>query len=309
MNTWRSGGPVDGIDDIRLDGGPALTRKDARDVTLSEYEFRLIRDHIHDYCGIFFDDSKASTLASRLSFRLKLLDIGSYLEYYNYLKYNPRSKEEMEDLIPHLTNNETYFFREMNQISYFMSVLMEEIKQRKQKEGSKTIRILSCGCSSGEEAFTLAMLFEEKGIYAPDWDIRITGIDIDRKVLEKAASGLYTSYSLRATDKAWIDRHFKKEGELYRVERRIRDRVKFVRGNLMDPLTLRGHRGADAIFCRNVLIYFSDGAIKRIAEGFHDTLSDSGCLMLGHSESLSRITDIFYARRNPNTIIYTKKDS
>jgi len=299
---------LDNFNNTRPDFGLAALRGDASEKAISEYEFRLLRDHVHDYCGIFFDDSKASTLQSRLSFRLKLLDIGSYLEYYNYLKYNPRSKEEMEDLIPHLTNNETYFFREMNQISYFMSVLLEEIKTKKRKEGSKTIKILSCGCSSGEEAFTLAMLLEEKGVYMQEWDVKITGIDIDRKVIEKASGGVYTSYSLRATDKAWIDRHFKKEGDLYRIADRIRGRVSFVRGNLMDPQALRNYRDADAIFCRNVLIYFSDEAIKKIAESYYATLSDSGYLMLGHSESLSRITDMFYARRNPNTIVYTKKD-
>ena len=299
---------MDNFNNTRPDFGLAALRGDASEKAISEYEFRLLRDHVHDYCGIFFDDSKASTLQSRLSFRLKLLDIGSYLEYYNYLKYNPRSKEEMEDLIPHLTNNETYFFREMNQISYFMSVLLEEIKTKKRKEGSKTIKILSCGCSSGEEAFTLAMLLEEKGVYMQEWDVKITGIDIDRKVIEKASGGVYTSYSLRATDKAWIDRHFKKEGDLYRIADRIRGRVSFVRGNLMDPQALRNYRDADAIFCRNVLIYFSDEAIKKIAESYYATLSDSGYLMLGHSESLSRITDMFYARRNPNTIVYTKKD-
>jgi len=290
------------------DGTPVPYGGEAHEAVLSDYEFRLLRDHIHEYCGMFFDDSKASTLASRLSFRLKLLDIRSYSEYYNYLKYNPRSDEEMEDLIPHLTNNETYFFREMNQLNYFVTSLVEDIKDRKVKAGSKKLRILSCGCSSGEEAFTLAMLFEEGGLYRQGWDVGITGIDIDRKVLEKASKGVYTSYSLRATDKDRIARYFEKEGESYRLSDRIREKVKFTRGNLMDPATLVAYKGADAIFCRNVLIYFSDGAIKKIADGFYDVLSDEGCLMLGHSESLSRITDIFYARRTPNAIVYAKKE-
>src|SRR3990172_3628661 len=155
---------------------------------ISDYEFRLLRDHIHDYCGIYFDDSKASILASRLSFRMKLLDIQSYAEYYNHLKYNPRSGEEMDDLVPHLTNNETYFFREMDQMSFFVSELMRKITAKKKEAGDNKVRILSCGCSSGEEAFTLAILLEEAGMHG-GWDVEITGVDIDRKVIEKAGAG------------------------------------------------------------------------------------------------------------------------
>jgi len=272
----------------------------------SEYEFRLLRDYIHDYCGIYFDESKAYTLSSRLAFRLRLLDISSYSEYYNYLKYNPRSKEEMEHLIPHLTNNETYFFREMEQINLFAGVLLKETLNKKRATGDRSIRIISCGCSSGEEALTLAMVLEESGLYAQGWDISITGVDIDRKVLEKASSGEYTSYSLRATEKERIERYFKKDGDKYVLDGRIRQKVTFVRGNITDLLALSEQKGADAIFCRNVLIYFSDPAIKKTAENFYETLSEGGHLMLGHSESLSRITDIFSTRRFPGTIVYQK---
>ncbi|MBI5190960.1 MAG: protein-glutamate O-methyltransferase CheR [Nitrospirae bacterium] len=276
---------------------------------LSEYEFRLLRDHIHEYCGIFFDDGKLTSLASKLSFRMRLLDIRSYGEYYAHLKYTPRYKEEMEDLIPHLTNNETYFFREMNQLGFFVGELAGRIKAEKAARGDRRLRILSCGCSSGEEAFTLAILLEEAGHYLRDWEVEITGIDIDRKVLERAAAGSYNSYSLRATDRSMIDRYFDKDGERYVLKPRIRERVAFRRGNLLEPASLSGLKGVDAIFCRNVFIYFSDDAIRRIAENFHGALSDDGYLMLGHSESLTRVTDIFYPRRFPGVIVYAKKES
>jgi len=278
------------------------------DSLISDYEFRLLRDYIHDYCGIYYDDSKCGTLASRISFRMRLLDIKSYAEYYNYLKYNPRTKEELADLIPHLTNNETYFFREMNQMGFFTSSLIEEIKARKKEKGERRIRIVSCGCSSGEEAFTLAMLLSEAGVDLRGWDIEIAGVDIDRKVIEKAEAGLYTAYSLRATEKPRIDRYFELDGDKYRLKKFIRDRVTFHRGNMLEPDTLARFRHADAIFCRNVFIYFSDDAIRRIAENFHDALANGGYLMLGHSESLTRITDIFFPKRYPNIIVYTKKD-
>ena len=276
------------------------------DIPISEQEFRLLRDYIHDYCGIYFDDTKASSFRTKLSFRLRLLDITSYSEYYNYLKYNPRSKEEMDDLIPHLTNNETYFFREMNQLDVLLSTVLDDIVKQKRARGEKALRIISCGCSSGEEVFTLAILLYELGFYQRGLEVELTGIDIDRKVLERAAQGEYSSYSLRATDNARIEKYFEKSGDRYRLIKRIRDKVRFVRGNLLEPPVLIGHRGADVVLCRNVLIYFSDDSIRRIAESFYDTLSGGGYLLLGHSESLTRITDIFHARRFPNAILYSK---
>jgi chemotaxis protein methyltransferase CheR len=274
---------------------------------ISEYEFRLLRDYIHDYCGIFFDDSKMATLANRLMFRLKLLDIRTFSEYYNFLKYNPRSKEEMDDLIPHLTNNETYFFREMNQLHLFVSDTVGRIMNCKSGSHGCSIRIVSCGCSSGEEAYTIAMLLEDGGLYSKGMDISITGVDIDRKVLDKAAKGLYTSYSLRATDKSIIDKYFTKDGDKYMLAGQIRDKVQFVRGNLMDRGVLSALGSADVIFCRNVLIYFSDRSIREITDIFYNTLAPHGYLFLGHSESLTRVTDIFEPKRYPNAIIYSKK--
>lgn len=275
--------------------------------SMTEYEFRLIRDYIHEYCGLYYDGSKSVTLARRLLFRLKLLDIRTFAEYYNYLRYNPRSKEEMDDLVPHLTNNETYFFREMGQLNALLNDVLEKVKAVKQKKGESSIRIMSCGCSSGEEAYTLSMLLDEENFRFKGWDIGITGIDIDRKVLEKAEKAAYTSYSLRATERQRIERFFVREGELYHLKPQVKGRVEFIRGNIMDRKVIGAFRGADVILCRNVLIYFSEDAIRSVAESFYDTLSEDGYLFLGHSESLARITDIYHTRRYPSAIVYCKK--
>ena len=126
--------------------------------------------------------------------------------------------------------------------------------------------------------------------------------------VEKAMQGEYTSYSLRATDNPKIEKYFSKAGDKYVLKDRFRGRVSFRRGNLLEPETYSGLGGLDAVICRNVFIYFSDSAIKRIVEYFHCSLADTGYLLLGHSESLTRITDIFYPKRHPGVIVYTKKD-
>ena len=275
-------------------------------VKYTDYEFRLFQDYIHDYCGIFFDDAKAETLMSRLTFRMKLLGIDAFMEYYNYLRFNPRAAEEAADLIPHLTNNETYFFRELSQLGF----LVERLKEKAAgfRQGGGKLRILSCGCSSGEEAYTLSILLDEAGVYDCCRGIEIIGLDIDRKVVDKARLGEYTGYSLRATDNPRIDKYFSHSGDKYVLKDSVKERVRFRLGNLLDPETYSGFDGLDAVICRNVFIYFSDSAIRRIVESFHGCLSDTGYLLLGHSESLTRITDIFYPKRHPGVIVYSKKD-
>ena len=274
-----------------------------KEKAMSEFEFKLIRDHIHDYCGIFCEDDKVQILAMRLSSRMMVLDISSFSEYYNYLRFHPRGRDEMADLIPRLTNNETYFFREINQLTFLVARLKEKIKQG----DTAPFRVLSCGCSSGEEAYTLAIMLEEAGAYGK-CEIEITGIDIDQKILQKAKTAEFTAYSLRSTGRDRIERYFVKEGDKYRLDERIRMRVKTVHGNLIDQDVFKRFKDVDAILCRNVFIYFSDAAIGRAVESFYESLADDGCLLLGHSESLSRITDIFLAERRPNTIVYIKRE-
>ncbi len=284
---------------------PDATETEAayKEKALSEFELRLIGDYIHDYCGIFFEDVKIQTLAMRLSSRMAVLDIGSFSEYYNYLKFNPRGVDEMAALIPRLTNNETYFFRETNQIS----LLISRLKGKKQSGNVAPFRILSCGCSSGEEAYTLAIMLEEAGVY-DQRKIEITGMDIDQKILQKAESAEFTAYSLRAADSERTERYFLKNGEKYILDERIRNRVRFLHGNLLEHNIYGKFKDVDAILCRNVFIYFSDAAICSAVESFYETLADDGCLLLGHSESLARITDIFFAERHKNAMFYVKRE-
>ncbi len=281
----------------------AETETAYKEKALSEFEFRIIRDYIHDYCGIFFEDAKIQTLAMRLSFRMAVLDIGSFLEYYNYLKFHHRGEAEMADLISRLTNNETYFFRETNQLS----LLVSRLKEKKQAGSIAPFRILSCGCSSGEEAYTLAIMLDEAGVY-DQCKIEITGMDIDQKILQKAESAEFTAYSLRSTDSERTERYFLKNGEKYLLDESIRNRVRFLHGNLVEHDIFEEIKDMDAILCRNVFIYFSDAAICRAVETFYNALARDGCLLLGHSESLSRITDMFIAERHKNAMFYVKRE-
>jgi chemotaxis protein methyltransferase CheR len=279
------------------------------DIELSEEEFRLLRDFIHERFGLFFDDGQRSSLRSRLEGRLASLDLRSFEDYYHYLRFGPQRAEELERMITHLTNNETYFFRETPQLQVFADPILRSIKERKALTGDRTLRILSAGCSTGEEVHTLAMIIHDSGQFFWNWDVQVFGLDVDAAAVEKARRAVYFHNSFRSMSPALLDRHFVREGAGTQVKEGIRRVARLQRGNLMDPATFEGLGPLDAVFCRNVLIYFSDAAILKVVHLFHEALAPGGYLFLGHAESLSRITDLFTPIRFQGAIVYQKSEA
>jgi chemotaxis protein methyltransferase CheR len=277
------------------------------DVDLSEEEFRLLRDLIHERFGLYFEDNQRASLRSRLAGRLASLDLMNFEDYYRYLRFGPQRTEELERMVSHLTNNETYFYRESPQLQVFAEHVLRSIKERKVAgAGQRTLRILSAGCSTGEEAHTLAMLVYDSGQFFWNWDVQVIGLDVDPQALEKARRGLYFHNSFRSLSPAQLDRHFVRQGAGASVKDAIRRMVTLRHGNLVEPASFDGLAPLDMIFCRNVLIYFSDAMILKVARTFHDLLAPGGYLFLGHAESLSRITDLFTAVRFQGAMVYQK---
>jgi len=277
------------------------------DVDLSEEEFRLLRDLIHERFGLYFEDNQRASLRSRLAGRLASLDLMNFEDYYRYLRFGPQRTEELERMVSHLTNNETYFYRESPQLQVFAEHVLRSIKERKVAgAGQRTLRILSAGCSTGEEAHTLAMLVYDSGQFFWNWDVQVIGLDVDPQALEKARRGLYFHNSFRSLSPAQLDRHFVRQGAGASVKDAIRRMVTLRHGNLVEPASFDGLAPLDVIFCRNVLIYFSDAMILKVARTFHELLAPGGYLFLGHAESLSRITDLFTAVRFQGAMVYQK---
>ncbi len=276
------------------------------DVELSEEEFRLLRDYIHEKFGLYFDDGQRNTLRSRLAPRVSSLDLLSFEDYYHYLRFGPHKNDEFTRMASHLTNNETYFFREQPQLQVFQEHVLKSIKERKSKTGERLLRVLSAGCSTGEEVHTLGMIVYDSGQFFWNWGVELFGLDVDEAALEKARRGIYFHNSFRGLAPAIRERHFSKEGPGERVKEPLRRLIQFRHGNLMDATSFDGLYPLDAIFCRNVLIYFSDQAIRKVVEHFWRSLAPEGYLLLGHAESLSRITDMFTPIRFPGAMIYQK---
>lgn len=277
-------------------------------VDLSEEEFRLLRDFIHERFGLYFEDSQRNSLRSRLTGRLAGLDLLSFEDYYHYLRFGPQRVEEQQRMVGHLTNNETYFYREMPQLQVFADSVLRGLKERKTQQEDRTLRILSAGCSSGEEMYTLAMLVYDSGLFFWSWDVQVVGLDVDLRALEKAKRAVYHHNSFRSLSPALLERHFVKQGTGHQVKDAIRKMVRLRHGNLVEPASYEGLRPMDVVFCRNVLIYFSDAMILKVVSLFHEILAPGGYLFLGHAESLSRITDIFTPIRFQGAMVYQKPD-
>jgi chemotaxis protein methyltransferase CheR len=280
------------------------------DVDLSEEEFRLLRDLIHERFGLYFEDGQQASLRSRLVGRLASLGLMNFEDYYHYLRFGPQRAEELERMVSHLTNNETYFYRESPQLQVFAEHVLRSIKERKLSsaggEQPRTLRILSAGCSTGEEAHTLAMIVYDSGQFFWNWEVQVVGVDVDHQALEKGRRGVYFPNSFRSLSPAQIERHFVRQGAGAVVKDAIRKMVTLRHGNLVEPKSLDGLAPVDVIFCRNVLIYFSDATILKVVRTFHDLLEPGGHLFLGHAESLSRITDLFTSVRFKGAMVYQK---
>jgi chemotaxis protein methyltransferase CheR len=275
-------------------------------VELTEEEFRLLRDFIHERFGLFFEESQRGSLRSRLAGRLAGLDLLSFEDYYHYLRFGPQRVEEQQRMVSHLTNNETYFYREMPQLQVFADTVLKGLKERKAGNGERHLRVLSAGCSTGEEVHTLAMLIYDSGLFFWNWDVQVIGMDVDMTALEKARRGTYQHNSFRSLSPALLQRHFVKQGSGYLVKDAIRKMVRLRHGNLVEPASYEGLKPLDVVFCRNVLIYFSDAMILRVVSLFYEVLAPGGYLFLGHAESLSRITDLFTPIRFQGAMAYRK---
>jgi chemotaxis protein methyltransferase CheR len=276
------------------------------DVELSEEEFRLLRDLIHERFGIFFEDTQRASLRSRLLGRLSSLDLLSFQDYYHYLRFGPHRDDELGRMISHITNNETYFFREAAQLKVFAEHVLTKLKQAKTASGERTLKILSAGCSTGEEAHTAAMIVHDSGHFFWGWEVRIVGMDIDEAALAKARKGRYFHNAFRATSADLLEKHFVEEGPGATIKEPIRRMVELRQGNILEAASYEGLAPLDVIFCRNVLIYFSDTTILKAVRLFSDVLAPGGYLLLGHAESLSRISDILTPIRFPGAMIYQK---
>lgn len=267
-------------------------------------EFRLLRDFINRFCGIYFADDSAYVVERRLRERLRELGVGDFAEYYRYLQYHPKAEKELESAAEVLTTNETYFFREAYQLRAFTDEILPAVRSQALARGSKRLDVWSAGCSSGEEVFTIAMLIDASGLF-DGWNVRVFGNDISRRVLNKARAATYGSASFRAMIPEYA-KYFIETDEGRQVHPRIRAMCHFGHLNLMNERRAAIVGRVDVTFCRNVLIYFDDASRRKVLDTIYQRLNRGGYLLLGHSESLLRASTAFEITQLNTDIVYRR---
>jgi chemotaxis protein methyltransferase CheR len=276
------------------------------DIPMNPEEFRLLRDFVYQLCGLHFTEDSKYLLEKRLAKRLQLHNLKTFKDYYYFLRYSPGKEQELSELIDLLTTNETYFFREDFQLRTFREEILPELRERKERAGNRHLRIWSAGCSSGEEPYTIAMILLDQP-WLKNWRVEVIGTDISQRVLHLARQATYGESAFRTTDEACRRRFFTADGNgRERLCDEVRSLVTISHLNLFDSarVTLLGRM--DAIFCRNVIIYFDQPGKKKVVETFHQRLLPEGFLLLGHSESLMNISTAFKLRHFKHDMVYQK---
>lgn len=273
---------------------------------LSVEQFQSLSQVIYQKLGLHFDDKKIYFLKTRVAKRMTALGLTDPREYMFKLSYADPQGEEMQALANLVTTNETYMFREYDQLQAFANHCLPEVLSAKQARGEKTLRIWSAGCSSGEEPYTLAMILQEVFPQAQSWDCAIIATDIDENMLRKVAAARYGSRSVNEVPDEYREKYLIEDGDEYMVRRRTASLVQPIHLNLHDRMAMRGMRGFDFVFCRNVLIYFDDASRKAVVDHFYNALNRGGYVFLGHSESVGRVTTAFTLKRFESHLVYVK---
>jgi chemotaxis protein methyltransferase CheR len=220
---------------------------------------------------------------------------------------------EWQTLIEELTVNESYFFRDQGQFSLLRNHVLPELLQTKQHQSryqKPTLRIWSAGCSTGEEAYSLAILLKELIPDEQTWNILLLGTDISELALEQAKRGIYNEWSFRSVNPELRKKYFRSHYQGWEVDPVIRSMVTFQAENLVQDYNLTAHpeiRDLDLIVCRNVFIYFDAKAIAQVLDRFHQVLVPNGYLMTGHTELHQQNLHHFQVQTFPESILYQRQ--
>jgi chemotaxis protein methyltransferase CheR len=269
---------------------------------LSASAFTLLRDLIHERTGLFYEDGKNELLTDKLSPLVLERGFGSFLDYYYFLKYDANAAIEWKRVMDALSVQETYFWREMDQVRALVEVIVPQYFSRPQ---ARPLRIWSAACATGEEPLSLAMALNENQWFERA-AIEIYASDASPAAIERARRGLYRERSFRSLPDELRDKYFSREPGGWQVASTLHRRIKWANVNLMDENSMAIYAAASVIFCRNVFIYFSEKAIRKTVNGFAERMTEPGYLFVAASESLLKLTTRFQFQELGGALVYQK---
>lgn len=267
-------------------------------------EYRLLRDLVSERLGIWFGPESRMSLERRLRERLTARGAASFADYYQLLRYSPLANEEWDEAAELLTTHETYFFREDYQLRAFKNEILPMLEKR--GRARRRVQVWSAGCSTGEEAYTIAILLLESRLFE-GWEVRVYGSDLSKRCIAAARRGVYGQAAFRATSPEARARWFvPAQGEQMSVAPEVRALCHFGQMNLLDEERTHLVGRCDVIFCRNVLLYFDAATRRRVIGMFYERLVPGGVLLLGHAESLLNVSTAFELLHLKEDLVYRK---
>jgi len=264
-----------------------LNPRSSDQYSLSNDEFKFLCTLVYDTTGIVLDERKKEMVYRRLMRRTRALKIPSFSEYCTLLAAHDSS--ELPEFINTITTNLTSFFREKHHFEYLEQTFLPQ--HQREFASSRQLRIWSSACSTGEEAYSLAISLQSTMAEAlRDWDARILATDLDSNVLATASAGIYKAERIKDLDpqlcKKWFKRGIGSNSEFVKTHPQLKELITFKQLNLLHEWPVNGP--FDIIMCRNVLIYFDKATQKNLVERFNQLLRPGGLLILGHSESIGK---------------------
>ena len=263
---------------------------------------------VQDRFGLFFPEKRRMELEIGVRRAFSASTCTDLDAYFDLLCDPVKGAPELERLVNALTVGETYFFRDAGQFNALITHVLPEIIER--RRFVRTLRIWSAGCASGEEPYSIAMALVDLLPDLKDWTVNILGSDVNTQNLERARKGSYTEWAFREERARMLrNRFFTQQGNLYLLDPSIRRMVSFTQINLKGnqyPSFENNTMYMDLILCRNVTIYFPEEVTRGVIDRFYNSLSDSGWLVVGHSEHSINTYQKFQARNFPDAILYQR---
>lgn len=257
---------------------------------LDDHSFQRIVEFAYNTAGLSISSTKSAMVRTRLVRRLRALNISGFVEYCDFF-LGPDGRNERVELISALTTNVSHFFREEHHFELLEKNYLSDLTSPEAL--SRPIRFWSAGCSNGQEPLSLAMMLHECGFLETSQDVKILATDIDPRVISFAQTSQYPERMLEGLPKSMLENYFKKlpdsEGEhnenIWKSQEKLRRLITYRQLNLLDNWPMKGK--FDAIFCRNVVIYFDQETQDSLWQRFSEILRPGGLLFLGHSERVS----------------------
>jgi len=267
-----------------------------KEFPMADEDFNRLATMAYDISGIVLGEQKKELVYSRISRRVRKLNLENFSQYCQYLTTNQDS--ETNEFLNAITTNLTSFFRESHHFEYLAQEIIP--KWKKEKKG-KTIRIWSSACSTGPEPYSIAITLN-KNMAMNNFNVKILATDLDSEVLAKARKGEYPIADIEQLPRNYLSNFLRnKDSETGQVKDSIRQMIQFNRLNLLGPWPMKNK--FDVIFCRNVVIYFNKETQRELFDRLADSLVEGGYLFIGHSETLHGMTERFV---NIGRTIYQK---